>query len=112
MPLLWSLILMMNPPPPVETGGYKYCAPLEHGAERPWYPDLSLGRDYYKFKTKVEIVNACMLQGTSGAPIINSSGKVVGLVAAAYLGTFTVLGIALAPLATIIQSSISKISDG
>jgi len=54
---------MVNPHPPVKTGGYKYCAPPERGAEglmsgteRPRYPDLSLGRSTFK-RAQVEDVS-------------------------------------------------------
>ncbi|MDP4199078.1 MAG: hypothetical protein Q8922_14040 [Bacteroidota bacterium] len=50
----------MNSHPPVNTGGYKYFAPTERGAEglmagteRPRFPDLSLGRSTFK-RAKVE----------------------------------------------------------
>jgi hypothetical protein len=63
MSLRWSLILVANSHPPVETGGYKYFAPLERGAEglmsgteRPRYPDLSLGRSTFK-RAQVENVS-------------------------------------------------------
>ncbi len=55
MPLLRSFGTLDDSHPPVETGGYKYCAPTERrmeglmsGTERPRFPDLTLGRSTFK----------------------------------------------------------------
>ena len=64
MPLLRSYDSFNDFRPPVETGGYKYFALTERGAEelmagteRARFPDLTLGRSTFK-RTAVEEVGA------------------------------------------------------
>lgn len=63
--------------------------------------------DYYEFELPLEIQDNLDYTGTSGAPIMDASGKVVALVTHGYEGSRRIFGIALADFRTSIEAYIA-----
>jgi len=61
---------------------------------------------YYLFELPIPILDHADFEGTSGAPIMDSKGRIISLVTHGYRGSKTIFGIALADFRSTIDSAI------